>query len=337
MILVTGATGLVGSHLLYYLSQKNEPVRATFRTEQKLEAVRHVFSYYSENPDALFSKIEWVQCTLNDIPKLTEVFQNITHVYHCAAVVSFDPNDYLELRKVNIKGTANIINLCIANAIKKICYVSSIAALGEAENSTTITENESWNQEADHNVYAITKYGAELEVWRGTQEGVNAVIVNPGIIIGPGFWRSSSGSLFKRVYKGLKYYTLGTSGYVDIHDVVICMIRLMESDIKNKRYIIVSENWSFKDFSFKAAHELGVDRPKKEATKFLLEIAWRFDWLNYFFKRKYRRLPKQLAHSLLKNRHFSNEKIKTDLNFKFKPVDTSIEETSRVFLKDQGL
>ncbi|MBT8272359.1 MAG: NAD-dependent epimerase/dehydratase family protein [Bacteroidia bacterium] len=337
MILVTGGTGLVGSHLLYYLSQKNDRIRASFRTEDKLETVKHVFSYYSENPDELFSKIEWIKCTLNDLPKLTQAFENVTQVYHCAAMVSFDPNDYHQLRNINIKGTANIVNLCIANSIEKICYVSSIAAIGESETSSIITEDEPWNSDADHNVYAITKYGAELEVWRGTQEGVDAVIVNPGIIIGPGYWRSSSGSLFKRIYKGLKHYTTGISGYVDIHDVVKSMILLMSSDIKNERYILVAENWSFKDFSNKVANELGVPPPKKGATKFQLEVAWRLDWLNYFFKRKYRKLPKQLARSILKERNFSNEKIKLDLNFKFKDVNTSIEETSPFFLKDQGL
>lgn len=337
MILVTGGTGLVGSHLLYYLSQKNDQIKATYRSMQKLEAVKHVFSYYSDQPQKYYSKIEWIPCALNDIPKLTEAFEDVTHVYHCAAIVTFDPNRYLELRKVNITGTANIVNLCIANGIDKLCYVSSIAAIGKSDNGDTITENEPWNSDADHSIYAITKYGAELEVWRASQEGVDAVIVNPGVILGPGFWRSSSGSLIRRIYKGLKYYTTGTSGYVDILDVVNCMIALMESDIKNERYILVSENWSFEKFAKKVAAELGVDPPKKKATKFRLELAWRLDWLNYFFKRKYRRLPKQLARTLLKERHYSNKKIKSDLNFEFKSVDTSIEETCRVFLRDQGL
>lgn len=334
MILVTGGTGLVGSHLLYYITQKHEHVRATYRSEKKIDTVKHVFSYYTENVDNQFSKIEWIQATLNDIPKLTNAFKDITHVYHCAAMVSFDPNDYYSLRKINIEGTANIVNLCISNDIKKLCYVSSVAAIGDSLVEKELTEDTPWNPEADHNLYAITKYGAELEVWRGAQEGLNAVIVNPGIIIGPGYWNSSSGRLIKKVYDGLKYYTNGISGYVDIDDVVKPMITLMESSITNERYILVSENLSFKSFAQNLAKALQVKPPTKEASKLLLGIAWRLDWLFYFFTRKQRKITKQNANSLTTDSYYSNTKIKRDLHYTFKPMTSSVSEVSQLFLKD---
>lgn len=336
MILVTGGTGLVGSHLLYYLCIKHDRIRATYRSKQKIDAVKHVFSYYSEETDQLFSKIEWIEATLNDIPRLTEAFNNVTHVYHCAALVSFDPNEYFKLRTVNINGTANIVNLCVSHNVEKLCYVSSIAAVGPGEQEKEINEDTAWNPEADHSVYAITKYGAEMEVWRGTQEGVDAVILNPGIVIGPGFWRSSSGSLFNTINKGLKYYTKGITGYVDIHDVVKCMILAMESSIINERYILISENLSFKTFAEKVAVQLGVEPPKKEAKNWLLQIAWRLDWLKYLFKRKRRKLTKNTAKSITSKRIFNNDKVRAQLNFDFISIDESIEQTSRLFLKDQS-
>ena len=336
MILVTGGTGLVGSHLLYYLCIKHDRIRATYRSKQKIDAVKHVFSYYSEETDQLFSKIEWIEATLNDIPRLTEAFNNVTHVYHCAALVSFDPNEYFKLRTVNINGTANIVNLCVSHNVEKLCYVSSIAAVGPGELENEINEDTAWNPEADHSVYAITKYGAEMEVWRGTQEGVDAVILNPGIVIGPGFWRSSSGSLFNTINKGLKYYTKGITGYVDIHDVVKCMILAMESSIINERYILISENLSFKTFAEKVAVQLGVEPPKKEAKNWLLQIAWRLDWLKYLFKRKRRKLTKNTAKSITSKRIFNNDKVRGQLNFDFISIDESIEQTSRLFLKDQS-
>ena len=336
MILVTGGTGLVGSHLLYYLCIKHDRIRATYRSKQKIDAVKHVFSYYSEETDQLFSKIEWIEATLNDIPRLTEAFNNVTHVYHCAALVSFDPNEYFKLRTVNINGTANIVNLCVSHNVEKLCYVSSIAAVGPGEQEKEINEDTAWNPEADHSVYAITKYGAEMEVWRGTQEGVDAVILNPGIVIGPGFWRSSSGSLFNTINKGLKYYTKGITGYVDIHDVVKCMILAMESSIINERYILISENLSFKTFAEKVAVQLGVEPPKKEAKNWLLQIAWRLDWLKYLFKRKRRKLTKNTAKSITSKRIFNNDKVRGQLNFDFISIDESIEQTSRLFLKDQS-
>ena len=166
---------------------------------------------------------------------------DIDYVYHCAALISFDTKDYYKLRKINIEGTANIVNLCITHKVKKLCYVSSIAALGNTLDQSIITEETHWNTEADNSVYAISKYGAEIEVWRGAQEGLNSVIVNPGVILGPGFWHSGSGVLFKKVYKGLSHYVTGTTGYVDVIDVVEIMTQLIHSDINNQRYIIVSE------------------------------------------------------------------------------------------------
>jgi nucleoside-diphosphate-sugar epimerase len=334
MILVTGGTGLVGSHLLYHLSKNNEPIKAIYRRKEKLDLVKNVFSYYSKNFDELFGKIEWCETDLNDIPNLTQVFTNVTQVYHCAALVTFDPNRYHELRKSNIQGTANIVNLCISHQVNKICFVSSIAAIGDTGSQIPATEETPWNAEADNNIYAITKYGAELEIWRGTQEGTEAIIVNPGIIIGPGFWRSSSGSLIKRIHKGLKYYTKGVSGYVDIHDVVTIMIQAMNSSIKNERFILVSDHLSFKEFAEKVAEKLEVIPPKKEASKFLLQIGWRLDWLNYFFKRKYRKLTRHNVRSITSDSFYSSEKVKNTLGYTFKNIDTSIDEACQLFLKD---
>ena len=335
MILVTGGTGLVGSNLLYKLVEKGYKVRATYRSKKKIDAAKHVFSYYTNQVDELFSKIEWFEANLNDIPALKIAFKNITKVYHCAAIVSFDPNAYYTLRKVNIEGTANIVNLCLSNNIKKLCYVSSVAAIGHGEiNDKEITENTEWNPEKDHNVYAITKYGAEIEVWRGTQEGLETVIVNPGFILGPGFWKSSSGSIFKLIYNGMRYYTNGVTGYVDIHDVITAMLQLMESSIKNERYILVSENLSFKEFVTKMAQELQVNSPKKEASKMNLQIAWRLDWLNHKIRGKRRKLSKQMALNLPKKNYYSNKKVVEHLNMNFKPIDASIIETCQLFLKD---
>lgn len=334
MILVTGGTGLVGAHLLYKLSLTENKIRATYRDQSKIDKTKHVFGYFLDDVDPFFNKIEWVEADILDIPKLSDAFKNITKVYHCAALVSFDPNDYYKLRRTNIEGTANIVNLSLANNIEKLCYVSSIATLGKNDDNSAITEDANWNPDDDNSVYAITKYGAEIEVWRATQEGLNAVIVNPGIILGSGFWKMGSGSLFKKVYKGMTYYTNGSLGYVDVDDVVKAMVNLMQSDIVNQRYLMVAENWPFKDFAYEVAKNLNVTPPKKEAKPWLLQLAWRLDWLNYFFNRKYRRLTKQMAKRVLSNTRYNSDKIKNDLQFEFKPVKKSILEACDLFLRD---
>ena len=336
MILVTGATGLVGAHLLYKLVSNNRSVRAIYRREKTLKRVEHVFSYFSNDAETLFKTIEWVKADINNIPKLQNAFEDVTHVYHCAAFVSFEPDKYRQLRKINIEGTANIVNLCISNSIKKLCYISSIAAIGHHQNpEKLITEQTAWNPEEDNSVYAITKYGAELEVWRGTQEGLDAVIVNPGLILGAGYWNGgSSGNLFRQIYKGMRYYVEGIVGYVDVFDVVDSMILLMESDVKNEAFILVSENLSFKTFQYKVAEALGVKPPKKEAKSWLLGLAWRFDWLKHKIFGTRRSLSKQSAKSANSITKYDNTKIKDTLNFEFKPIDQSIKEVTALYLKD---
>lgn len=336
MILVTGGTGLIGAHLLYQLVSEGHKVRAIYRREKKLPLVKHVFSYYTTNYKALYEQIEWVEADLNDIPALESAFEGITKVYHVAALVTFEPDKYHLLRKINIKGTANIVNICIDRKIEKLCYVSSVAAIGQEQSETApITEESPWPTEKDHNVYAISKFGAEKEVWRGTQEGVNAVIVNPGVVIGPGFWKSgSSGSLITRINKGIKYYTTGSTGYIDVMDLVRVMVFLMDSDIKNERFILTAENLSFQEFQNAIAKELGMSVATKEATPFLLGIGWRIDWLAKKLFGKRRTLTKQLAKSLTTLSNFQNKKIKEVYPFPFKSVEQSIKETVEKYRQD---
>ena len=336
MVLVTGATGLVGSHLVYKLVSNGIPVKGMYRRAKKLELVKNVFSYYSDDAQALYNQVEWVESDINDIPSLQKAFENVTHVYHCAAFVSFEPDKYHQLRKINIEGTANIVNLSISNGINKLCYVSSIAAIGHNPNpDVPITEKTEWQPEADNSVYAITKFGAELEVWRGSQEGLDVVIVNPGIIVGPGYWHGGgSSSLFKSIYKGMSHYTTGITGYVDVYDCVEAMIKLIEGDVKNERFILVAENLSFQQFQEKVAVALGVEPPKKEASPSLLAFAWRVDWLRNKLLGKRRKLSKQMARSAQSKSLYNHSKIKDTIEFSFNDLDTSIKKTAELFLSD---
>ncbi|MBU2939049.1 NAD-dependent epimerase/dehydratase family protein [Lacinutrix sp. C3R15] len=335
MILVTGGTGLVGSHLLFELVKNNQNIRAIYRNKEKLESVKKVFSYFSDEVTILFNKIEWVEADILNIPQLTEAFKGITKVYHCAAFISFDPKDYHTLRKTNIEGTANIVNLSLANSIEKLCYVSSIATLGNKEDASLIDEEIFWNPEADNSVYSITKNGAEMEVWRGTQEGLDAVIINPGIILGAGFWHAGSGLLFKKVYNKLPYYVTGTTGYVDVIDVVQCMLLLMKSNIVNQRFVVVAKNLSFKQCTEIIAKYLNIESPKKQATSLMLAIGWRADWLKSLLTGKPRMFTKQNATSALTITDYNNQKITKALNYNFTPIEKTIERVANQFLKEQ--
>ncbi|TDR24297.1 NAD-dependent epimerase/dehydratase family protein [Flavobacterium cheniae] len=321
MILVTGATGLVGSHLLVQLLQENEEVKALFRSEKQIEKVKNVFAFH--NQTALFNKINWVKGDITDIPSLEIAFENVTHVYHCAALISFDPSDEDELRKINIEGTANVVNCCIDFDVKKLCHVSSIAALGNPkEHETTITEETEWNPEELHSDYAITKYGAEMEVLRGHQEGLEVVIVNPGVIFGYGFPKKGSDVIIQSVKKGLSFYTKGNIGIVSVADVTNCMTQLMKSSINGERYTLVGENISTKALLDFIAEELKLKKPSIEATKLMTSIAWRIDWLISKILNRKRKLSRNTAISSHSVTTFDTSKIEKELNFTFQKKET---------------
>ncbi|MDR5589292.1 NAD-dependent epimerase/dehydratase family protein [Christiangramia sp. SM2212] len=337
MILVTGGTGLVGSHLLIELASRNKKLKAIMRSSSDLTKLRKVFGYYAERSEAddLFKRIEWITADINDIPSLNTTFENVSEVYHCAALVSFDPSDEKKLRKINIEGTANIVNLCIANRVKKLCYVSSVAAIGSSSRNGGLDETAKWNPEENHNDYAISKYGAEIEVWRGTQEGVDSVIVNPGVIIGPGFWNSGTGKIFSKIDKGLKYHFPKVTGFVGVKDVVKSIIQLMDSDVRNEQFILVSENISFEKILRISAEAMDKPAPKKQLTKSMVFLGWIFQKIGSLFGAK-RQITRESIQGLFTETQFNSSKVKSELNFEFTPMKNVLEETVKIYNSEKN-
>ena len=332
MILVTGGTGLVGSHLLFDLAKKGESIRALKRENSSLLDVRECFSYYTDSADELFDKIEWVNGDMLDIESLENALEGITKVYHCAAIVSFKKTDKAKIKRINVEGTRNLVNTCLDHKIQKLCFVSSVAALGTPEEKDEIvSETTPWSPEDKRSDYSMSKFNSELEVWRGIEEGLDAVIVNPSIILGPGHWHKGSSLLFTSVAKGMKYFTRGITGYVDVRDVSKAMIQLMDSDIKNQRFLLNSDNCSY-EFIFKTiAKALNLPEPNKYASPFLTGIAWRLAYLKKIFLFKEPSFTRATARSSHNRTYYSNQKIKETLDFKFIDIKKSIEDTVKYF------
>ena len=329
MILVTGGTGLVGAHLVLHLIENGEKVRAIYRNFESIEKTKSLFALYQKKH--LFELIQWINGDIIDVSSLEHAFVGINRVYHCAAIISFDPKDEELIRKVNIEGTANIVNFCLAYKIEKLCFVSSIAALGDlASYEKIITEKTEWNPEKPHSDYAISKYGAEMEIWRGQQEGLNVFIINPGVIIGPGFQESGSGLLFKKVANGLSFYTLGSTGFIAVSDVVMIAEKLMNSDIQNKRFTLIAQNIIFKTVFNSIADALQKPRPTRHATPFFMELVWRIDWFLATFFNKKREFTRATAKASYSKNLYSNKKIKNALNIEFKDVASYIQEISHL-------
>ena len=328
MILVTGGTGLVGCHLLYNLVLDNKKVKALHRKNSKIEIVKQVFSFYNKEYKKLFEKIEWIEGDINDLSSLDEAFENVNEVYHCAAFISFNNQDLNAMKKINISGTANMINCALDKKISKFCYVSTIAAVGETTNSL-IDEECEWKE--NNNPYSETKHYAELEVWRGISEGLNAVIVNPGVIVGSGFWKRGSGAFITQVSRGISYYPTGETGFICVKDVVKIMIQLMNKNIFSNRFILVAENWAQRDFINSICKYFNMTPPVKKASKGIMYFGLLLDFLRSKLLNKRRRLSRSIIKSGQSLNKYSNKKIKNTLDYNFIKVEDSIKETCKNF------
>ena len=332
MIFVTGGTGLVGSHILLELSQKGEQFKALKRHSSSLSICENIFKYY--NAEDLFEKINWVVGDVNDVPSLGSGMQNCEQVLHCAAVVSFQPTDAELLKKVNVEGTANVMNVALTSGVKKVGFVSSIAALGRNSTEGIVDEECHFKATKLDSNYALSKYYAEQEVWRASQEGLNVVIVNPSVILGPGDWNKGSSQIFQKIHSGLKFYTPGSTGYVDVVDVANSLVTLLSSDVKNERFIVNGANLKYRDCFDRIAVAFNKPKATIKVTPLLKEIAWRLESVRSYFLGTKALLTRETANSAMTNSSFSTAKIHKVINFNFTDIDATIKKYADWFIKD---
>lgn len=314
MILVTGATGFLGAEVAKQLAERGLALRCTKRASSAV-------------PQLLkpFSDIEWVHADMLDIAALEDAFEGIEQVYHCAAWVSLKQAEKKPMIAANVNGTANVVNLCLMNDARLI-HVSSIAAVGYAKPGELTNEEHQLDVNAEDDGYAISKLESEMEVWRGIAEGLSAAIVNPSLIIGPNAGTKGSGQLFEAVRKGLKFYTEGVAGFVDVQDVAKSMIALMESSISGERYIISAENRNYRELTTEIAACFGVAAPTVYAKPWMMETGWRLARVVSAFTRKPPFLDKIAAKAASQVRNFDNSKIKQAIGIKFRPISETVKE-----------
>lgn len=333
MLFITGGTGLVGAHILLKLTQEGKKVRALKRKTSSFEIVNKIFNYYNQGD--LFKQIEWVDGDVLDILSLESAIDGCEKVIHCAALVSFDAKDVEKMMKFNVEGTANIVNTCLKSNVSKLAYVSSIAALGNSDSTIEKTEDHFWKDNPHNTAYSVSKYLSEQEVWRGTQEGLDAVIVNPSVILGPGDWSKGSSQLFETVWDGLKYFTTGSTGYVDVVDVADILVKLTNSDIVNERFILNSENLLYSQVFEWIAEDLNRPKPHIKVTPFVKELAWRLEWVKSLFTGKSPLITKETANKSMINSSYANAKISEALSYEFTPIRESIKKYSKWFMSEK--
>lgn len=336
MIFVTSGTGLVGSHLLFELTSAGKKVKALKRQTSNLQQVLKTFSYYSKNSQQLFNQIEWVDGDILDYFSLEKILKGVDEIFHCAAIVSFEAKERKRMISNNVEGTANIVNAAIENGVKKICHVSSIAALGRLENGELITEETNWLPEKHISGYSESKFFSEAEIWRGIEEGLDAVIVNPSIIFGPANWESGSAKMFKTIWDGMKFYTKGITGFVDVKDVTKAMLQLSDDanfeKCKNQRYLLNSENRCYQNVFTEIASELGKTKPTIYASNFLLGIVWRMATFASLISRKPSMITRESVANSNEIYNFDGTKITRVIALEYIPISESIKQTAS-FLK----
>ena len=339
MILVTGGTGLLGAYLLLKLTCEEEKVRALKRESSSTRIVENVFRYNNDAAEELLGRIEWVNGDVCDIFSLEDAMKGIDYVYHCAAMVSFDPKDRDKMMQINIDGTANVVNAALSSGIKKLCHVSSIAALGRAEQGNMVTEDIMWKSSHNNSNYAISKYGGEREVWRGTEEGLNAVVINPSIIIGMGDPAKGSSKLISTIDRFSLFYSNGINGFVDVRDVVQSMIILMKSPINNERFIINGANYSYRRLFELIALNLEKPKPRFAIPNLLLAIWWRIEKVRSIFTGSAPMITKETTRTSQHQNYYSGDKLTEKTGFNYTPPEETIAEACRLYklLKSNAL
>jgi dihydroflavonol-4-reductase len=341
MILVTGATGFIGAHLLYYLTENQKPIRALKRKNSSLEQVKNIFRYLDELGEGKvgkqkFEDIEWVDADILDLPELENKFEGVTEGYHAAVILSFVPGHRKEVLHCNINGTANIMNLSLEKGVEKVLHISSIAALDRKENEE-VNESDFMEEMKFSSAYSESKFYSEMEVWRAMAEGLNAVIVNPGIVLGVGDFSKGSPKMLTAVEKVPFFYPAGINSFVDARDVAKCSISLMNSSVSGERFIVSEGNYSYKKIFDAMADGLKKKKPSIKISRIMSELLWRGDKIRSLFTGRNPTYTKHLANTVQNNFYYSSKKIREFNDHQFIPIEKTIVDMCRIYRQNGAL
>lgn len=341
--MVTGASGALGSKVVIDLLQNGFKVRAIYRNKVSIDNFNRNIINYSLTPDEIYSQIEWIEADVVDYLSILNAVDGVDLVCHCAAMVSFRTEDAQFLKEINVGGTSNIVDACLEKGVKKICHISSIAALGRDIDGYISDEKSFYIPGKKHSGYSNSKYLSEMEIWRGIHEGLECVILNPSVILSPGDWSSGNSGFYNSVYKGLRFYTPGSTGFVDVNDISKVIIKLMDENVwdkcANERFVLNSSNLTYRDFFSKVAVSLNLKAPDIKVSKLVLDIFWRLSLLISKISGKSPLITKETARTSFRATAYDGSKISKRLDFQYKDIDETIDELGIKYLnsKDKNI
>jgi dihydroflavonol-4-reductase len=332
IVLVTGATGMVGAGLCLDLLKRGRRVRGLRRKGSKEDILKRTF----EGHEQLLSAIEWISGDITEVLSVRDAVDGVQEVYHTAAIVSFDPRQKNQIESVNVTGTTNVVNMALECGVQRLCHISSVASIGRSVTDAMIHEDIPWSESTYNTWYAITKYAAEREVWRGIEEGLNAFVVNPSIILGPGNRESGSGLLFRAVHEGLRFYPQGSTGFVDVRDVTVMCMALMDQNTTGERYILSSGNVTYRLLFSWMASAMQLASPNIPVSPAMAGLAWRAERLRSLLTGSYPKVTRETAHTSSRCWNYSNDKVRARTGLDFIPVEESCRYWAEEFLRTIG-
>lgn len=334
-ILVTGGTGLLGAHLLQQLTAAGTPVKALCRTGSSRKVIEKVFAAYAKDPVADLARVEWVTGDVTDYYSLEAALEGIDTVFHVAGYVSFRRGDRPKLEAVNIRGSANVVDAALYRGVRKVVYVSSVSALGRADLEDLITEETPWKNSPLNTHYAVSKYAGEREIWRGAEEGLEVLVVNPGLILGYGDWETGTGKIVKRIAEGQSFYTDGCNGWVDVRDTARAMIELNAAGVKGEKFILINENIPFDTAFAQMAKHLDAKAPHIKAGPWLIRFAVLTEWLKAKLLGKEPLVTRETAMTASLRSRYDNSKLSRYIPFSYTPFEDTLKEVGLRYKADQ--
>ena len=318
MIFVTGASGLIGSFVCRKLIEKGYAVKALKRSNSDLSLVQDIQD-----------QIQWVEGDLMNILEIGDYLEDVEKIIHCAAFVSYDSRDEDLMHQINVDGTANLVNWAVKKNIHLFVHFSSVASIGKDKNKDVpvSTEETQWTSGEKTSAYARSKHQAELEVWRGYAEGLNTIIINPSLVLGPGDWHRSSTQIFKYVEQQNRFYTAGTANFVDVRDVAEVTYRLLETDHYGERFIVNAGNVSYKKLFDTIADKMGKNPPQIQVSGPVIKLAILLEKIRSKISGSAPLVTDELA-QVSENKHtYDNQKVKHATNIEFHSLEETVDWT----------
>ena len=328
---ITGASGFLGSHLVHQLMRAKHEIVAIKRASSSLSEFNLCSAHYEQHIDSKF--LTWVDCELYDTISLTELFKQCDIVIHTAALISYLKSDRDQLIRVNEEYTANVVNSCLQAGIKRFIGVSSTGALSKRGEDEAIKESFEWDEGAPYAFYGLTKYLGEKQIWRAKEEGLDVIVINPGVILGFGDWNKGSLRLFRNAYNRFPFYSTGSTGFIGVEDLCKACEYFLDSEEINEQYIAITDNLNFMQVSYMMADGFEVKRPYIKVAGLIHMIIHQVIRLKEFIGFK-GMLSRETSRSAILQSHFDNSKLRMTLPFELEPISSVITNSCMAYKKN---